>query len=98
MDINKKIDGEVCLISLKGRLDTTTAPQLEAELKSSLNNIKELVFDLSELEYISSAGLRVLLSAQKVMNSQGSMKITNVVPEIMEVFEITGFTDILTIA
>lgn len=97
MDINKKINGEVCNVALSGRLDTTTAPQLEAELKSSLNNIKELVFDLSKLEYISSAGLRVLLAAQKVMNSQGSMKITNVVPEIMEVFEITGFTDILTI-
>lgn len=98
MDINKKIDGEVCSISLVGRLDTTTAPQLEAELKSSLNGIKDLSFDFSNLEYISSAGLRVLLSAQKVMNAQGTMKITNVSPEIMEVFEITGFVDILTIA
>lgn len=98
MEIVKNINGNVCKVALEGRLDTTTAPQLEAELKSSLNGINELVFDFSKLEYISSAGLRVLLSAQKVMNAQGSMKITNVIPEIMEVFEITGFTDILTIA
>lgn len=98
MEIIKKIDGSVCNVALEGRLDTTTAPQLEAELKSSLNGINELAFDFSKLEYISSAGLRVLLSAQKVMNTQGSMKICNVAPEIMEVFEITGFTDILTIA
>lgn len=98
MEIIKNTEGNVCNIALEGRLDTTTAPQLEAELKSSLNGIADLTFDFSKLEYISSAGLRVLLSAQKVMNSQGSMKITNVAPEIMEVFEITGFTDILTIA
>lgn len=97
MEINKNIEDKKLNISLVGRLDTTTAPQLEAELKSSLNDIGELVFDFSKLEYISSAGLRVLLSAQKVMNNQGSMKIINVIPEIMEVFEITGFTDILTI-
>lgn len=98
MEIIKNINGNVCNVALEGRLDTTTAPQLEAELKTSLNGISELVFDFSKLEYISSAGLRVLLSAQKVMNAQGSMKITNVAPEILEVFEITGFTDILTIA
>lgn len=98
MEIIKKIEGSKCTIALEGRLDTTTAPQLEAELKSSLNDVKELVFDFSKLEYISSAGLRCLLAAQKVMNAQGSMKITNVASEIMEVFEITGFTDILTIA
>lgn len=98
MEIIKNIEGSVCNISLEGRLDTTTAPQLESELKSSLNGISDLTFNFSKLEYISSAGLRVLLSAQKVMNSQGTMKITNVAPEIMEVFEITGFTDILTIA
>lgn len=97
MEIIKNIDGKVCKIALEGRLDTTTAPQLEAELKSSLNGIEELVLDFAKLEYISSAGLRVLLAAQKVMSSQGSMKITNVASEIMEVFEITGFTDILTI-
>ena len=98
MEIVKNFDGSKCVIGLEGRLDTTTAPQLESELKTSLNGISELTFDFSKLEYISSAGLRVLLSAQKVMNSQGTMKITNVAPEIMEVFEITGFTDILTIA
>lgn len=98
MEIVKNVNGSTCNVALEGRLDTTTAPQLEAELKSSLNGISDLVFDFSKLEYISSAGLRVLLSAQKVMNTQGTMKITNVAPEIMEVFEITGFTDILTIA
>lgn len=98
MEIIKNIEGNACNISLVGRLDTTTAPQLEAELKSSLNDIQELNFDLSKLEYISSAGLRVFLAAQKVMNNQGKMEIHNVSSEIMEVFEITGFTDILTIA
>ena len=97
MEIKKSLDEKKLIISLLGRLDTTTAPLLEAELKTSLNDVEELVFDLKELEYISSAGLRVLLAAQKVMNKQGSMKIINVIAEIMEVFEITGFTDILTI-
>lgn len=97
MEIIKKNDGTKCTIGLNGRLDTTTAPQLEAVLKSSLNDINELVIDLKGLEYISSAGLRVLLAAQKVMNAQGQMKVTNVKPEVFEVFEITGFTDILTI-
>lgn len=97
MEIKKSLDEKKLIISLLGRLDTTTAPLLEAELKTSLNDVEELVFDLKDLEYISSAGLRVLLAAQKVMNKQGSMKITNVIAEIMEVFEITGFTDILTI-
>ena len=97
MEIIKNIDGSKCTISVKGRLDTTTAPQLEAELKSSLDNVNELVIDLADLEYISSAGLRVLLAAQKVMNAQGEMKVTNTKPEVLEVFEITGFTDILTI-
>lgn len=97
MEIIKNNNGNALNIALKGRLDTTTAPILEAELKASLNDVKELTFDLKELEYISSAGLRVLLTAQKVMNAQGSMKICNVIPEVLEVFEITGFTDILTI-
>ena len=97
MEIIKNVNNNTCTICLKGRLDTTTAPQLEAELKTALNGINELVFDLKDLVYISSAGLRVLLAAQKVMNSQGNMKIINVIAEIMEVFEITGFTDILTI-
>ena len=97
MEIIKKIEDGICDIALEGRLDTTTAPQLEEELKASLEGVKELNFDFEKLEYISSAGLRVLLSAQKTMNGQGAMKIKNVIPEIMEVFEITGFTDILTI-
>ena len=85
------------LLTIEGRLDTTTAPELEKELESSLVEANELVFDMSELEYISSAGLRVLLKAQKTMNVQGNMKVTHVNESIMEVFEITGFLDILTI-
>ena len=97
MIIDKKAEGSKLCIALKGRLDTTTAPVLEAELTQSLAGVKELEFDFAELEYISSAGLRVLLSAQKTMNKQGSMCIRNVGTIIMEVFEITGFVDILTI-
>ncbi len=97
MEIIKTNDNGVLTVALEGRLDTTTAPQLEAELKSSLNDVKELLFDFSKLEYISSAGLRVLLAAQKRMNEMGTMSVKGVSPDIMEVFEITGFTDILTI-
>ena len=97
MEIIKNVDGELLNIELVGRLDTTTAPELEEVLSTSLNDIKEFVLDFDKLEYISSAGLRVLLSAQKIMNNQGGMKIINVIPEIMEVFEMTGFVDILTI-
>ena len=95
--INKKQDGEKLTVQMAGRLDTQTAPQLEAELKEGLNGVKELVFDLKEVEYISSAGLRVLLYAQKVMNKQGSMVIKNAGPEIREIFDVTGFSDILTL-
>ena len=84
-------------MALIGRLDTTTAPELEKELKASLDGITELTFDLAALEYISSAGLRVLLSAQKTMNKQGSMVVKNANETIMEIFEITGFSDILNI-
>lgn len=97
MTIQKTQDGEKLTIALEGRLDTTTAPQLEGELRSAVNGISELVFDFSALEYVSSAGLRVLLSAQKVMNKQGSMVIRNVNSAIMDVFELTGFVDILNI-
>ena len=97
MTIDKKQNGSALSIALEGRLDTTTAPELEAELKSSLNGVSELVFDFEKLDYISSAGLRVLLSTQKIMNKQGSMKIMHVNDMIMEVFEVTGFSDILTI-
>lgn len=97
MNIKKIRDGEKLSVILSGRLDTTSSPSLEAELKQSVNGIKELVFDFSGVEYISSAGLRVLLAAQKVMNRQGSMKLTGVRADVMEVFDITGFSDILTI-
>jgi anti-sigma B factor antagonist len=97
MTINKTLNETELTVTLVGRLDTTTAPQLEAELKTSLNDINSLVLDFSGLEYISSAGLRVLLSAQKVMNKQGKMVIHQVNETIMEVFEVTGFVDILTI-
>ena len=97
MTINKVANGKDLTISLAGRLDTTTAPQLDDELKGGLDGVEKLEFDFTNLEYISSAGLRVLLSAQKTMNKQGSMKVINVCEEIMEIFEITGFTDILNI-
>ncbi len=97
MTIDKKQQGTDLEIILTGRLDTTTAPQLEAELKQSINGVTSLVMDFAGLEYISSAGLRVLLSAQKVMNKQGSMVVRHANETIMEVFEVTGFTDILTV-
>ena len=97
MTINKISNGTELTLALEGRLDTTTAPELEAEIKSSLSGVNNLTFDFSNLDYISSAGLRVLLSAQKVMNKQGKMIVTNVNETIMEVFDVTGFADILTI-
>ncbi len=97
MTIQKTINGEELIVALGGRLDTTTAPELDQMVKESLDGVTALTFDFSDLEYISSAGLRVLLSAQKVMNKQGTMKITHVGEVIMEIFEVTGFTDILTI-
>lgn len=97
MTIEKQIENDKALFNVSGRLDTTTAPELEKELDSILAETKELVFNLSGLEYISSAGLRVILKAQKIMNTQGSMKLTGVNDCIMEVFDITGFLDIITI-
>ena len=97
MKITKTVNGSTLSIALEGRLDTTTAPELESELKSSLAGITELIMDFTNLDYISSAGLRVLLSAQKTMTKQGSMKITHVNEMVMEVFEVTGFVDILNI-
>lgn len=97
MEIIKNLDNTTLKLSLQGRLDTTTAPQLEETLQSSLDGITELVLDFADLKYISSAGLRIILGAQKIMSKQGSMKICHVSPDIMEVFEITGFSDILTI-
>ena len=97
LNIEKNINASEMTVALTGRLDTTTAPDLERELKESLDGVTALVIDMSALEYISSAGLRVLLSAQKVMNQQGEMKITGVNDVIMEIFEVTGFSDILNI-
>lgn len=97
MTITKNVEGTTLQIALQGRLDTTTAPQLEEELKQSLEGMKEVILEFTQLEYLSSAGLRVILAAQKVMNKQGRLVIRNVNETIMEVFEVTGFLDILTI-
>ena len=97
MTINQTNENGKVTLALSGRLDTVTAPELEAALDTALGDAKELIFDFNELEYISSAGLRVLLKAQKAMNEKGDMKVTGVNETIMEVFDITGFVDILTI-
>ena len=97
MTINTKAEGSKLTICLEGRLDTSSAPQLETALKESLRGVTELVMDFAELAYISSAGLRVLLSAMKLMKKQCSMVVCNVNETVMEVFEITGFADMLTI-
>ena len=97
LDINRTIENGKALFTLTGRLDTTTAPELEKELKDSLDSVSELTLDFAGLDYISAAGLRVLLAAQKTMNKQGSMKLKNVNDTIMEIFEVTGFSDILTV-
>ena len=98
MTIKKTVDGDKLVLDLEGRLDTTTAPQLENELKVSLYDIRELTLDMENLEYLSSAGLRVLLAAQKQMQKQkAEMVVVNVNEIIMEVFEVTGFVDIITI-
>ncbi len=97
LNINKTIEDKTLIVTLEGRLDTTTAPQLESELKSELAGVTTLVMDFEKLEYISSAGLRVLLSAEKVMNKQGEMKVIHVSDVINEIFEVTGFSDILNI-
>ena len=97
MTIEKKINNDAVTLIVSGRLDTQTAPELENELDAVLAGLKELTFDMTNLEYVSSAGLRVILKAQKAMNAQGSMKLTGVNDSIMEVFDITGFLDILTI-
>ena len=97
MEIKKTLNGNELLVAVEGRLDTTTAPQLEENVRSSIDGISSLVFNFEKLEYISSAGLRGLLAMQKIMNKQGSMTIRNVNETVMEVFEVTGFVDILTI-
>ena len=97
LNIEKTIENGKAAFALKGRLDTTTAPELDKEFEKSLDGVSELELDCAKLEYISSAGLRVLLSVQKRMNKQGSMKIFNVNEIVMEIFDVTGFSDILTI-
>ena len=97
MTVEKKIENGSVTLTIAGRLDTTTAPELEKTLDSALDGTKELVFDMTGLEYMSSAGLRVILKAQKAMNARGIMKLTGVNDSIMEIFDITGFLDILTI-
>ena len=97
MTITTTRNGSALTLQLEGRLDTTTSPQLEAELSASLDGVTQLTLDLKQLAYLSSAGLRVILSAQKRMNKQGQMVVRHVNETIMEVFEVTGFVDILTI-
>ena len=97
LNITKSIAEGKAVFGLEGRLDTVTAPEFEKELKGSLDGVTELAVDMEKLEYISSAGLRVLLAAQKIMGKQGSMKVTHVSETIMEIFDVTGFADILTI-
>lgn len=97
MEIEQTKDGNTLTLKLLGRLDTTTAPLLEDTMNNSLKDVEKLVLDFKQLEYVSSAGLRVLLNAQKTMNKQGAMVLKNVCPDVNEVLEITGFSDILTI-
>ena len=97
MNITKTLEGTVLTLALEGRLDTTTSPRLEALLATELDGVTSLVFDFAKLDYLSSAGLRVLLSAQKRMNRQGTMILRNVNATVKEVFDITGFTNFLTI-
>ena len=97
MTITKTQSGSALTLALEGRLDTVTSPELEAELKESLNGAESLTLDFSKLDYISSAGLRVLLSAHKAMSGKGGMKVTHVNEIVQEVFDVTGFSDILTI-
>ena len=97
LNINKNIEGNKALYQLEGRLDTVTSPDLENALKENIENLEELVLDFANLEYISSAGLRVLLAAHKIVSKNGQMKLTNVNSTIMEIFDVTGFSDILTI-
>ena len=97
LTINKSIDEGNAFFTLEGRLDTVTAPEFDKELQESLDGLTDLTLDLEKLEYISSAGLRVLLSAQKTMTKQGTMRLVHVTDTVMEILEVTGFVDILTI-
>jgi len=95
--IQKQLEGDKLTVRMAGRLDTMSAPKLQEELNGQLDHIKELEFDLQEVEYISSSGLRVLLSCQKIMNRRGKMIVRNVQEDVMEIFEVTGFTELFTI-
>ena len=97
MKIEKKLSGDTMTVALEGRLDTLTAPLLKADLSNSLDGVKELIMDFTDLEYISSAGLRVLLDLNKIMTNKGRMRIVNTSEIVREVFEVTGFTDIITV-
>ena len=97
MTINTKQEGPKMTIALEGRLDTLTAPDLEAVIKEQLHGVNDLVFDMKEIDYVSSAGLRVLLAAQKIMNGKGTMVVKGASEIIMEIFEVTGFIDLLNI-
>ena len=98
MNVKERKEGEKAIVSVSGRIDTATAPTLHEYLKTELVGVKELILDFQEVEYVSSAGLRVILYAQKTMSAQGSMKLINVSPDILEVLELTGFTEVLDIA
>ena len=97
LKIDKVSSGSSLTLSLEGRLDSMTAPQLEAEVKNGLSGVKDLVFEMSKLEFLSSAGLRVLLQAQKTIGKQGTMVIKHLIPDVLKVFDVTGFSRVLTI-
>ena len=97
LNITKDANGSYLMIALEGRLDTVTAPVLESELRGALDGVDDFIIDIQNLQYISSAGLRVLLSAQKIMNRQGRMVVKNASEDVREIFDVTGFSDILTI-
>ena len=97
MNIEKNVNGAVTTLKIIGRLDTTTAPALEATIDGCITGVQELILDCTALEYVSSAGLRVLLKSQKQMNAQGSMNLINVSEDVMDILEMTGFADILVI-
>ena len=98
MEVKTNKNEQSLVVEVIGRLDTQTSPQLEEVLSSALEGVTELTLDFKELEYISSAGLRVVLSASKVMNKQGSMTVANLTPDVRDVFDVTGFSDMLNIA
>ena len=97
MTIQQTKDGETLTMAIEGRIDTLTAPELKTQIEGAIDGVMDLILDFSKVDYISSAGLRVLLSAQKTMNNQGSMKVIHVNDTVMEIFEVTGFVDVLTI-